>query len=82
MGSVPADEVDDDGDGYVECDPWYGENPDTFGGDCDDIDPGVNPGEQENLNDGIDSNCGPSECPGGCVPLGSFCDNCFVSSLK
>ena len=45
-GSIPSDEVDDDGDGYDEC----------AGGDCDDADPGVNPGATE-VCDGLDTNC-------------------------
>jgi MYXO-CTERM domain-containing protein len=45
---VPDDEVDDDGDRYVECDrrggvPWLG-TPINGGWDCDDLDPLVHPG--------------------------------------
>ena len=33
-------EVDDDGDGYVECSPWVGSDPSVVGGqDCDDANP-------------------------------------------
>ena len=57
--AVPADEVDDDGDIYVECDPWEGFTDDHAGGDCDD-DPatGANtyPGAWE-VNDGMDNQC-------------------------
>jgi len=36
-GVVPADETDDDGDGYVECTPWGGSDPTVVGGgDCND----------------------------------------------
>ncbi len=44
-GIIPADEQDNDGDGYRVCD-----------GDCDDSDPAVNPGAAEVCN-GIDDNC-------------------------
>ncbi len=44
-GIVPADEQDNDGDGYMVC-----EN------DCDDTDPDVNPGATEICN-GIDDDC-------------------------
>lgn len=41
--------VDADGDGYLDQ---------TFGGDdCDDADPGINPGEVETYYDGVDANC-------------------------
>ncbi len=40
---VPADETDDDRDGYVECSPWIGPAG-IRGGDCDDAQPTVNPG--------------------------------------
>ena len=42
--AVPANEVDDDGDGYVEC-TWVGSDPSITGGDdCDDVLFDVNPG--------------------------------------
>ncbi len=44
-GTIPADETDADGDGYMVC-----EN------DCDDSDPDVNPGATETCN-GIDDDC-------------------------
>ena len=55
-----SDEVDDDGDGYVECaidgDGWDGSNPAILGGDCGDSDDTVNPGASE-LCDGQDNDC-------------------------
>ncbi len=44
-GIVPADEQDNDGDGYMVCED-----------DCDDSDPAVNPGATEICN-GIDDDC-------------------------
>jgi len=44
-GSIGANELDGDGDGYTECD-----------GDCDPNDPNTNPGAGE-ICDGIDNNC-------------------------
>lgn len=53
--SVPADETDDDGDGYVECGPWTGTgSPGTM--DCDDANPATYPGGIE-VNDGQDNQC-------------------------
>ena len=48
-GEIPSDEVDDDGDGYVECIPvssWT----EAMGGDCDDGDANV-------LGQSIDNDC-------------------------
>ena len=45
-GSVPADEVDDDGDGFDEC----------AGDDCDDGDAAIFPGAPEGC-DGVDTDC-------------------------
>lgn len=66
---VPADEVDDDGDCYVECDPWIGDDTTicggggrgpagtiVAGGDCDDTSPLTYPGAPE-WNDGEDNQC-------------------------
>jgi len=50
---VPADEVDNDGDGYYEC-PWSCAAPTA--GDCDDTDSAVKPGATE-VCDGIDNDC-------------------------
>jgi subtilisin-like proprotein convertase family protein len=49
-------EVDDDGDGYVEC-AWIGTSaPILGGGDCDDGDPAISPAAAE-ICDGIDNDC-------------------------
>jgi hypothetical protein len=66
-GAVPDDEVDDDGDGYVECDfdpvavLWAGTAPEPTGGnDCDDVGADADtiyPGAAE-LCDGIVNTCG------------------------
>ena len=45
-GGIPANEADDDLDGFRGC-----------AGDCDDNDEGVNPGELELCGDGIDQDC-------------------------
>ena len=41
LTSLPFDEIDDDGDGFVECEvvEWKGSNTPLGGGDCDDEDP-------------------------------------------
>ncbi len=53
---VPVDEIDDDGDGYVECD-WVGTDTAVVGGeDCDDSDATSNPGATE-ICDGNDNDC-------------------------
>ncbi|MCO4771562.1 MAG: right-handed parallel beta-helix repeat-containing protein [Deltaproteobacteria bacterium] len=73
--AIGADEVDDDLDGYIECD----------GGDCDDADDAINIGAEDVCDDGIDQDCdgedavceqpcddddldgdGMSECDGDC----------------
>jgi N-acetylneuraminic acid mutarotase len=53
-----AEEIDDDGDGYVECGPWVGSgsSPVLAGFDCDDTNPLTFPGAQE-VNDGLDNQC-------------------------
>jgi hypothetical protein len=45
-GMLPADELDTDMDGLMECE-----------GDCDDSDPGAFPGAEEICDDGIDQDC-------------------------
>jgi hypothetical protein len=61
--NVPGDEVDDDSDLFVECDPWLGPiGPILGGNDCDDTDPNVNPNVPEsdaagNCSDGADNDC-------------------------
>ena len=58
--SLPSDEIDNDGDGYVECeideDGWDGHEDVGGGGDCDDSDAGVFPTAEEQCN-GIDDDC-------------------------
>ncbi len=56
-GSVPGDEFDSDGDGYVACLTWGGPNPAVIaGGDCDDANSSALPGASEPCN-GIDDDC-------------------------
>ena len=51
-GAIPVDEVDDDGDGYVECtideNGWMGAATVIGGEDCDDIRPYIHVGAAEN----------------------------------
>jgi len=58
------DDYDQDGDDYVD-DEYVGlttanieEATPLLGGDCDDMDASVNPGEIDNWYDGVDSDCG------------------------
>jgi len=59
--TVPADETDDDTDGYVECTPWVGLESGILGGqDCDDSNPAVSPGLVEKgtlCSNGLDDDC-------------------------
>ena len=51
----PNDEYDFDGDGFVPSD--YATVSGLPGGDCDDIDPGINPSVLDETVDGIDNDC-------------------------
>ena len=51
-------EIDNDGDGYIECDPFIDHGAVlTGGGDCDDTNPNTNPVANELSCDGSDNNC-------------------------
>ena len=55
--AAPDDETDDDGDGYVDCDDWKGNDDDIeTGGDCDDNDATAYP-DAEELCDGVLNDC-------------------------
>jgi hypothetical protein len=58
---LPFDEIDDDGDQYVECTfdtgGWDGTSSVIGGEDCDDAVAIINPGANDPCGDGIDSNC-------------------------
>ena len=51
-GTVPGPELDGDGDGTSSC-----------GGDCDDNDAGIGPGELDVCGDGIDQDCVAGDLP-------------------
>ena len=61
------DGIDNDCDGEIDewhewCDCWDDDHDGYFaeecgGDDCDDADPGVNPGQMEMMNNGIDDDC-------------------------
>jgi hypothetical protein len=56
-GIVPTQEIDSDGDHYVACAPWSGNDPDVVGGgDCVPFDGSMYPGALE-LCDGLDGDC-------------------------
>ncbi|MCO4771442.1 MAG: putative metal-binding motif-containing protein, partial [Deltaproteobacteria bacterium] len=90
-GVIPASELDNDGDDYVICNPAPGvplAGTLTGGGDCDDTDGTVNPGEAE-LADGQDTDCdettndpdevdadGDGYCPGGFCVGGGIPGDC------
>jgi hypothetical protein len=62
--AVPDDEADDDGDGFVECSPWFG-SPALDGGDCDDTSAdaaAVFPGAPERC-DGLQNDCDAAGLP-------------------
>ena len=60
VSGIPADEVDNDSDGYVECTVdgagWDGVTI-VGGDDCDDTDPDTSPGDPDDAGDGFDENC-------------------------
>ena len=57
-GEWDSDELDFDGDGYVECDDWLETDPAIAGGgDCDDTDAAVNPSATDMPDDGVDQDC-------------------------
>jgi hypothetical protein len=55
-GTIGAEETDDDGDGYVECDEWFGVDG-LQAGDCDDAEGTAYPSNLERCGDGIDNDC-------------------------
>ena len=63
-GSLPSDEFDDDGDGYVECvvdgNGWDGSSI-NGGEDCDDTNGSTFPGAFETIGDEVDSDCDGGE---------------------
>ncbi len=61
-GSVPSDEADDDGDGYIECSNWVGET-NMITGDCDTTNGSIYPGAPE-TSDPDDENCDGLESTG------------------
>ena len=65
-GSLEVGEADFDGDGWLACAPLEPDAADGVlgGGDCGDTAPSIFPGAVE-LCDGLDSDCGPGEAPGG-----------------
>jgi len=57
-GALPADELDDDSDTWIECTLIGGATPPGVSGgdDCDDTEASVNPGATE-ICDGVDTDC-------------------------
>ena len=85
-GTLPADEIDGDGDGYVECVGWVGTDPLVVGdGDCRPTDAGTYPGAPEPCS-GIDNDCngtvdGNFDLDGdGYSPCAGDCDDDDVNS--
>ena len=86
--TLPGNEVDDDGDGYVECTidarGWQG-SPITGGDDCDDTDdttgqhtfPSAAPADDEHkcMKDADGDDYGDATPPRGDVELGTDCDD-------
>ncbi len=67
---VPADELDGDGDGYVACAGWQGNDPGILGGgDCDDTNPSIFPGAPQ-ICDGLNNDCSDPAWPQ--VPAGEL----------
>jgi hypothetical protein len=64
QNGVPSNEVDNDGDGYVECTidngGWDGVSI-TGGEDCDDTTSNFSPGATEGVGDELDQNCDGQE---------------------
>ena len=58
---IPADELDGDADGYVECAydaaTWLGSSEVVGGGDCDDAEPTAWPGADEVCDGMVDEDC-------------------------
>ena len=63
MVVLPANEIDDDGDDFVECvfhsEGWDGDSNVTAGNDCDDEDDTIYPSVSE-ICDGLINACGGS----------------------
>lgn len=81
-GRCVPDEPCQDADGDM-----YGEFC-AAGPDCDDDDPGINPGVDERCDTPIDDNCdgvvneGCSQCCGGGCSSGEFCDSCSCTEYS
>ena len=61
-GTIDASEIDNDGDGYIECSGYVENGSGLSGGDdCDDADISIYPGAPEICGDGIDQDCNGSD---------------------